>query len=922
MDLDRLLSSHDIPDDVKQSIRQALGVGEQDHGTLLASHGRLLTLLQHMPVMLGAFDADGTVVFWNSECERVTGYSAEEIVGNPRAFELLYPDADYREEMLASWRGREGDCLAHETKLTCKQGIVKTVYWSSISRSTPIEGWAEWAVGIDVTERETARRDLAASEERYRSLFNSPLNGFAVHEIILDDQGAPVDYRFLAINDAFERLTGLNRDAVVGRTVSEVIPEIEPVWAERYGQVALTGEPIEFEQYAAPLGRHYHVSAFRPAEGQFACVFVDITERKRAEERYRRLVETMNDGVWQVDGEGNTELVNPSMARMLGYTVEEMVGRVFQSFLVPEEQERLDANADRREQGIAESYETTLVRNDGSRVPVRVSATPVWDDATGFAGSFAVMTDITDAKQAEADLRRERDRAQQYLDTANVTMLVLDAEGKVELVNSKGCEVLRHTADQLVGKDWFDTCIPEADRESVREVFDRLMAGEIDPVALGYYENAVVTAGGGIRQTSWHNTVIRDDAGNIIGTLSSGDDITERLRAEEERRRLEAQVQQMQRLDSLGVLASGVAHEFNSLLTAVIGNAALALEHLPADSPARQSVEQIEAAAIRAAELARQMLAYSGGGKFVMEPIDLSELVAEVVAETEASVGPSVELRVETADAIPPIGGDANQIRQALGNLIANAAEAIGDAPGLIMVCTSSEVLDRESLAGTYIDDGLPAGRYVCVSVSDDGPGMDAETRERAFEPFFSTRFVGRGLGLAAVLGIVRSHAGAIAIQSKPGEGTTVSIYLPASAMPGSTPRSTQPREVPHSGSATILVVDDEEAVREVAQRVLEGAGYRVLLACDGRTAVEVFAAHADEIMLCLIDVSMPDLDGREACREIVKVRADVPVLLTSGYAEDAAGEACCEALVGFLPKPFTPAALVERIREALTEHP
>jgi len=796
MDLDRLLSSHDIPDDVKQSIRQALGVGEQDHGTLLASHGRLLTLLQHMPVMLDAFDADGTVVFWNSECERVTGYSAEEIVGNPRAFELLYPDADYRDEMLASWRGREGDPAAGETRVTCKDGEQRTVYWHNVSRRVNVQGWHDWGVGVD------------------------------------------------------------------------------------------------------------------------------ITERKRAEERYRRLVETMNDGVWQVDGEGKTELVNPSMARMLGYTVEEMVGRVFQSFLVPEEQERLDGNALRREQGIAESYETTLVRKDGSLVPVRVSATPVWDDATGFAGSFAVMTDITDAKQAEADLRRERDWAQQYLDIANVTVLVLDAEGKVRLVNTKGCNVLGYTADQLLGSDWLSTHVVESDREQVRRVFARLMAGEVGPPDLDYHENAVLNGRGEIRQMAWHNTVVRDDVGNIIGTLSSGDDITERLRAEEERRRLEAQVQQMQRLDSLGVLAGGVAHEFNSLLTAVIGNAALALEGLPADSPARESVEQIEVAASRAAELARQMLAYSGGGKFVVEPIDLSELVAEVVAEARGSVGPSVELRVEAADAVPPTDGDVNQIRQALGNLIANAAEAIGDAPGLVTVRTSSEDLDRERLAGTYIDDGLSAGRYVCVSVSDDGPGMDDETRERAFEPFFSTRFVGRGLGLAAVLGIVRSHAGAIAVQGESGEGATVSIYLPASAVSERTPSSGQAREAPFSGSATILVADDEHSVREVAQRALEGAGHRVLLACNGREAVEVFTAHADEIMLCLIDVSMPDLDGRDACREIERLRADVPVLLTSGYAEDAAGEACCEAMVGFLPKPFAPADLVLRVREALTEHP
>jgi CheY-like chemotaxis protein len=310
------------------------------------------------------------------------------------------------------------------------------------------------------------------------------------------------------------------------------------------------------------------------------------------------------------------------------------------------------------------------------------------------------------------------------------------------------------------------------------------------------------------------------------------------------------------------------------------------------------------------------MLAYSGKGHFVIESIDLSTAVEGMVHLLKTVVPKKVLLNLDLAAGLPPVRGDATQVRQIVMNLVLNAAEAIGERSGVVTVCTGARDCSREYLSGTHLDEEQPEGLYVWVEVSDTGCGMDAQTQARIFDPFFSTKFTGRGLGLAAVLGIVRGHRGALKVYSEPDKGTTMRILLPAAA--SEAPGETAPAPAAWRGAGTVLLVDDEETVRATGRHMLERLGFDVLTANDGREALQVYAAHADEIALVLLDLTMPHLDGEETFRELRRLYPGVRVVMSSGYSEsDITARFAGKGLAGFVQKPYDLATLQERLRAA-----
>jgi signal transduction histidine kinase len=412
-----------------------------------------------------------------------------------------------------------------------------------------------------------------------------------------------------------------------------------------------------------------------------------------------------------------------------------------------------------------------------------------------------------------------------------------------------------------------------------------------------------------------------DESGSVHHILSIVTDITAQREAEEARKRLNQQMQHAQKLESLGVLAGGIAHDFNNLLVAILGNAGLALMELTPESPARQTIQDIELAAQRAAELTRQMLAYSGKGRFVIEPLNLSRVVEEMAHLLEVSVSKRATVRYRFGEDLPTVEGDATQIRQVIMNLIMNASDALGEQSGVISISTGSTYVDRAYLSSAIVDGDLPEGEYVYLEVADTGIGMDEETRARMFDPFFTTKFVGRGLGLAAVMGIVRGHRGAITLDSEPEKGPTVRVLFPASESRDrvETGEADTPDEAA-SGGRTILVVDDDATVRSVTRRILEHAGFRVLLAEDGREGLQVYAENPG-IALVLLDMTMPLMDGAEAFQELRRMNPEVSVVLTSGYNEQDATESFAgKGLAGFIQKPYRPQELLTRVYEVIGE--
>ena len=394
--------------------------------------------------------------------------------------------------------------------------------------------------------------------------------------------------------------------------------------------------------------------------------------------------------------------------------------------------------------------------------------------------------------------------------------------------------------------------------------------------------------------------------------------VEDKKAAEAALRERERQLWHAQKLESLGILAGGIAHDFNNILAGIMGYADLALRGLPSSEPAREDIEVIKKSVERAADLTRQMLAYSGKGGFVVESVNLSRSVKELSRMLEVSISKKAVLKHNLAPDLPTIQADASQINQVVMNLIINASEALGEEGGVISISTDTVQCNAQDMAGIGFGQDLVEGRYVRLEVADTGCGMDPQTLAKIFDPFFTTKFTGRGLGLAAVQGIVRGHKGAIQVSSKPGKGTTFHVLFPASGPAGPALRS-EPATAIGRDSGTILIVDDDETIRVSARRMIESVGFSVLTASGGREAIQVFGKHQHEVRCVLLDLTMPDLDGAETLRELQYIRPDVRVVLSSGYSEEAATERFVgQGLAGFIQKPYQLDNLIAQIQGAL----
>jgi len=404
----------------------------------------------------------------------------------------------------------------------------------------------------------------------------------------------------------------------------------------------------------------------------------------------------------------------------------------------------------------------------------------------------------------------------------------------------------------------------------------------------------------------------KDDA--IAGAVISWRDMTERRRAEAEHLRLERQLLHAQKLESLGVLAGGIAHDFNNILMAIIGNADLAMMRINKESPVVENLQCIEQAAIRAADLAKQMLAYSGKGKFVIEHLELNRLLQEMLHMLEVSISKKAVLRLNLMPSLPPVEADATQLRQIVMNLVINASEAIGDKSGVIAITTGCMECDQHYLQDVWLDEHIGEGLYVYLEVADTGCGMDRETLGKIFDPFFTTKFTGRGLGMAAVLGIVRGHKGAIKVYSEPGKGTTFKVLLPASGRPAELLNHDH-GDADWRGHGRVLLVDDEEAVRVTGSKMLRELGFEVVTANDGREAVEVFR-HDPDIAFVILDLTMPHMDGEQCFRELRQLKADVRVIMSSGFNEQEVTQKFAgKGVAGFVQKPYKLSVLQKAIK-------
>jgi two-component system cell cycle sensor histidine kinase/response regulator CckA len=647
---------------------------------------------------------------------------------------------------------------------------------------------------------------------------------------------------------------------------------------------------------------------------------------RASEERYRRITEAIVDYTYTVqvrDGRAAGTQHGEACEAVTGYRSEEYAADplLWYRMVLPEDRGRVEEQARRALAGEdVAPVEHRILRKDGELRWVRNTVVLHRAGDGRLLGYDGVVADVTERKQAEERLKASEQLFRALIEHSYDAVTMIDAEGTILFDSPSIRRVLGYLPSERVGRSVFDLVHPD-EREAMRRGFTAF-AGEKRAVALS--ESRFLHRDGGYRWIEGVRTNLLDDPA-VRAVVVNYRDVTERRAAEEERRRLEAQVQHAQKLESLGVLAGGIAHDFNNLLVGVLGNASLAGLSLPEDSPARDRLREVEAAARRASELCRQLLAYSGRGAFVIEPVDLGRLAEEMIGFMRVSISKKVELRLELARTGLTVQADATQLRQVVLNLVVNASEAIGDRAGTITLTTGTLETSGTTSAGADLEPDLPAGRYAYLEVRDTGSGMSPEIRARLFDPFFTTKMTGRGLGLSAVLGIVRAHRGAVSVASSPGQGTTFRVLLPSVANAEAISFSPPPAGEPErwKGEGCVLLIDDEAAVLEVGRRVLESLGFTPLTAPDGRAGVETFDAHADEIRAVFLDLTMPQLGGPEVLGEIRRRRPDVPVVLMSGYSDHGlASPNDRERLAGFLAKPFDVTAFTDVLRRALERPP
>jgi PAS domain S-box-containing protein len=1054
---------------------QALRESEETHRALV----------EGLPDVVMRFDREGRHLFVSDNVRKTVNMDAKQFIGKTHG-ELGFPEAQCRfwEDSIR----RVFDTGASlETEFTLNgDKLLPTVHnW----RLVP-ERDARGAVSsvLSISRDITAHRQ---AEQEYRTLFREMMDGFAVHEIICDAAGTPVDYRFLAVNPAFERITGLTAEAVVGKTVLEVMPSTERYWIETYGKVAFSGEPVIFENYSAELGRHFQIAAFRPAPSQFACIFEDITVRKQAEEalreseeKFRLLHEAAGVGIGYYTPDGIVVSYNCIAARYMGGAPEEFTGKSIHELFPPDQANQFFSRIKiAAESSHWQRYEDCVELPTGD-MWFQSIFTRVINSKDQIVGVQIISIEITEAKRAEQEIRRNSERLkamveisqhrsetrQMFLDHALDKAIALTGSqlGYIYFYNEerqefelnswsksvmREClvanpqtsyqlektgiwgEAVRQRKPLILNEFWADNplkkgypeghvsltrflTIPvfyrkrivavvgvankpsdyneidtleltllmdsvwktveslkkeEALKESeerfrltystspdaininrledglyvdVNEGFTRLTGFTREDVIgrtsseiniwrnledrkklvqglkqRGYYENLeaqFTKKDGGFTTALMSARVISLDGAPHI--LSITRDISDRIRTEKEKEKLQDQLQQAHKMEAVGTLAGGIAHDFNNLLQAINGYTQLLLMDKSEKDPEHHSLKAIQDAGFRAADLVRQLLLFSRKAGTEKRPIELPNEVERAKKMLERTIPKMIEIQVYFGTRLWTINADPVQIEQMLLNLGTNAADAMPEG-GKLLFEIENTALDNEY---TQRHLGAQPGHYVLLSVSDTGHGMDKETLEKIFDPFFTTKEFGKGtgLGLASVYGIVKGHGGYITCYSEIGQGTTFKIYFPAIVQPKvEESREAEVKPIPR-GTEAILLVDDEDAIRGFAQQALLKFGYSVLTASTGEEALKVYSTKLKEIDLVIMDLGMPGMGGHKCLQEIFSMKPSAKVIIASGYSINGQARKTMESgAKGFVGKPYELADLLNKIREVLDSH-
>jgi PAS domain S-box-containing protein len=883
---------------------------------------------------------DGKLRFFNQRLADILGYDDEDLRAMPFT-ELIHPED--RELVAERHRLRlsgEDPESQYGFRVLTRDGETRFVRINAVRFE-----WGNRPATLnfisDITEQVRNERAIRDRTQRLRLLFER------ANDAILVMSGE----RFIDCNERALDMFGCSREDIVGKSPYALSPAVQPDGRSSREKAleklsAVTeGEPQSFEwthqridgtAFDAEVG----LTAFTLDGEKYIQAFVrDITKRKRAEESVRSIARFPAENpnpVIRVLRDGRIVYANEATDWLL-----EQWGCEVGHYVPPELRQTITLAF---QKGCPDRFEMAF----GDRTYSFVLA-PVVD--SGYINIYG--QDVTELKQSEmlqsvlfqiseslndaADLKELLDTIREklglLLDTTNFYVALYDQEtdtytfpchfDEQDEIDDVTPIELKHSLTDYVRRTGLPLLIDNEKHAELQDDGEVDLVGTDSPIWLGVPLRTRQEVFGVVAVQRYDQASVYTERHLEVMTFVSGTIAAaiERMRAQEERRELEEQMRHAQKLESLGVLAGGIAHDFNNLLTGIMGNADLALMTAAEETSVGKSLKEIKKSAERAAELSRQMLAYSGRGNFVIEPIDLNDVLAEMSNLLEVSISKKATLRCDLAGGLPSVVGDATQVRQVIMNLITNASDAIGDAEGIIRLSTGVVECSQSDLAECYAGSELPAGTYAYVEVADSGCGMSEDTLQRIFDPFFTTKFTGRGLGLAAALGIMRGHGGGIRVESEEGRGTVFRILLPTDGSQASSQEAPVVERPTVASEGVVLLVDDEETVRLVGASMLEQSGFSVVTAADGSEAVDYFREHQDEIGCVLLDLTMPRMDGRETFDELRRIRSDVRVVLSSGYSEqEVYGRFAGQGIAGFVQKPYLMDRLVGEVQRAMSD--
>lgn len=872
--------------------------------------GLLNIFIEHSPLALAMFDRDMRYVHASRRWKSDLHLSDDDLTG--KLHYDVFPDVPDR------WKQIHRLALAGET-LRSEEDRFERADGSEQWFRWEVLPWREESGGIggiliffeEITGRKQAEKDRA----RLASVVASCED--AIISMTLDGI-------VLTWNAGAERLLGYSADEAVGQSIGLIVPpdrlkdEKEKLVRVSNGEQFKNFETVRTTRDARKLDFSVTISPILDDRGVVigaSQIARDITAQNRAtaalhqrEALLRLATDNAAVGLVMLDIDRRYIFVNAVYPRLLGLEraadeilgkrPAELLGDVYESDIRPRLDRAFNGEPVRFEFTRANSNETTERENH-----FLVVYDPVRNESDCVVGVIVTIFDITMRKRSEAELRNSQERLNFALESSQI--------GAWEL-NLRSQNIYRSLQyDRILGyerplAEWsyqrfLDHVLLE-DRGQVNEKLQHCIATGSDC----NFECRIVRPDG-VQRWIWIAGRTQVDETNATNRVSGVmQDITARKQDLESRQKLENQIQHAQKLESLGILAGGIAHDFNNVLTSILGYTDLALLELPSHSPARALIAEAVNGARKAADLTKQMLAYSGKGKFVIQSLSLNDVIEDMIHLLQVSISKKCVLKLHLMPSLPSIEADAVQMRQIIMNLIINASDAIGERSGVIAITTGVMSCDRAYLSESYLDDNLKEGLYVFLEVADTGCGMQTENRARIFDPFFTTKATGRGLGLAAVLGIVRGHRGAIKVYSELDKGTTFKVVFAAVDLPPElSPNSDSSLKIWKS-NGTVLVVDDEESVRGLVQHMLEVMGFTVITANDGREGVAAFKKDSAIIRLVVLDMTMPHLDGSETFRELRRIRSDVKAILTSGYNEQSAiNQFSGKGLAGFIQKPF-----------------